>query len=143
MYLTPNGIIRFSGVFTNAYPPILVTSGKMVVVEHANIILFEDFSIIELVPADLYRGLSFSTIMLLQYLLPRKEVESIRITDVGIYRKVIPNFAKASSPISFIPSTITEELHPETSLSFKVSTTALQFLRESYFLFLLSTTILT
>ena len=84
IYFTPDGIIRFSGVFRYAYPPIHITSGKMLVVEHANITLFEDFSIIELDPADLYLGLSFSTIMLLQYLLPRKEVESIRITDAGI-----------------------------------------------------------
>ena len=80
--------------------------------------------------------------MLLQYLLPRNEVESIRFTDAGINIEVMPDFAKASSPISFIPSTITEELHPATSLSFDVSTIALQFLRESYFLFLLSTSIL-
>ena len=114
----------------------------MLVVEHANITLFEDFSIIELDPADLYARFSSSTIMLLQNLLPRNDVESIRFTDAGINMEVISDFAKAFPPISFIPSTITEELHPATSLSFNVSTIALQFLRESYFLFLLSTSIL-
>ena len=138
----PDGRITFAEVLRYAYPPILDTLGRILVVEQARIILFVALSTIELEPSDLYFAFPLSTVIALQFSLLRNAVESMYSTDAGICIDVTPLIRNAFSAIDLTPSTIVEPLPPAIKLLSELWIIALQSLRESYHTFLLSTIIL-